>query len=118
MIIIHDDLYARAWECDYQKPIFENDRGELDIPKSTEFTVQSNLLNDGSCTIPDTIQRTFPEVFPQTEGMHDGMDTDHDAKYTWETNLEDNNTNSIKPRDKKYDMGFNMKLNWNDDTRY
>ena len=29
VIIKHDDLYARAWECDYDKPIIDSDRDNL-----------------------------------------------------------------------------------------
>ena len=29
VIIKHDDLYAKAWECEYDKPIFDSDRDNL-----------------------------------------------------------------------------------------
>ena len=31
--IIDDDLYARAWECEYEKPIFDIDHDNSPIPK-------------------------------------------------------------------------------------
>ena len=34
VIIRHDDLYARAWECEYDKPIFDSDCDKLVPPKS------------------------------------------------------------------------------------
>ena len=39
VIIKHDDLYARAWECEYDKPIFDSDRDNMVIPNSTEVSV-------------------------------------------------------------------------------
>ena len=32
VVITHDDLYARAWECDYDEPIFDSDYNKLAPP--------------------------------------------------------------------------------------
>ena len=42
IIIKHDDLYAKAWECEYEKPIFDNDHNNAAIPNSPE--VRYNLI--------------------------------------------------------------------------
>ena len=41
VIIKHDDLYARACDCEYDKPIFDSDRDNMVILNSTEVTVRS-----------------------------------------------------------------------------
>ena len=41
VIIKHDDLYARAWECEYEKPIFDSNYNNLVTPNSPEITVRS-----------------------------------------------------------------------------
>ena len=38
VIIKHDDLYTRAWECENGTPIFNNDRDEPDKRNSPELT--------------------------------------------------------------------------------
>ena len=40
VIIKHDDLYARAWEWEYEKLIFESDYKKLVAPNSTEMKVR------------------------------------------------------------------------------
>ena len=39
IIIKHDDFYARAWECEYDKSIFDSDCDNVMSPKSPEVTV-------------------------------------------------------------------------------
>ena len=46
VIIKHDDLYARAWESDYETPIFDNGQHEPDHDNSPEITVRHDLAND------------------------------------------------------------------------
>ena len=45
VIIKHDDLYARAWECEYDKPIFDSDCDNLKI---TQFTRSHNTIGGSS----------------------------------------------------------------------
>ena len=46
VIIEHDDLYARAWECEYDKPIFDSDRDSMVIPNSPEVSVRPEEAAD------------------------------------------------------------------------
>ena len=55
-----DDLYARAWECEYEKPIFDSDRDNLVPPKSPEVTVRSEQVADETRSTPGTIQEDSP----------------------------------------------------------
>ena len=41
VLLEHDDLYARAWECEYDKPIFDSDYNNLLAPNSSEVTLRS-----------------------------------------------------------------------------
>ena len=56
IIIKHDDLYARAWECEYDKPIFDSDRDNFVPPISPEVTVQSEQAADETRRTPGTTQ--------------------------------------------------------------
>ena len=42
----HDDLYARAWESEYETPIFDNGQHEPESDNSPEITVRHDLPND------------------------------------------------------------------------
>ena len=39
VVIKHDDLYARAWECEYEEPISDSDYNNLVTPSSPEITI-------------------------------------------------------------------------------
>ena len=41
--IKHDDLYARAWECDYERPIFDADDDNTAPADPLEIVVRSEL---------------------------------------------------------------------------
>ena len=56
VIIKHDDLYARAWECENDKPIFDSDRDNLVSANSPEVTVRSGKTADETRSTPGTIQ--------------------------------------------------------------
>ena len=42
VIIKHDDLYARAWECEYDKPILDSDYSNLVTDYYPKFTQNHN----------------------------------------------------------------------------
>ena len=56
VIIKHDCLYARVWECEYDKPIFDSDRNNMVIPNSPEVSVRADEAPDETRSIPGTIQ--------------------------------------------------------------
>ena len=76
-IIEHDDLYARAWECENDKLIFDSDYKNLVTPKSPEITIRSEEAADEMRSTPGTIREDSPEIIPQTDRSYDGTDTDH-----------------------------------------
>ena len=77
VIIKHDDLYARAWECEYEKPKFDSDRDKLVPPNSPELTIRSEQAADETRSTPGTIQKDSSESLPHTDEIGDGTDTDH-----------------------------------------
>ena len=66
VIIKHYDLYASAWESEYESSFFDNDQHEPDSSNSPEVTVTHYLPNDETCTIPVTTQEDSPEILPHT----------------------------------------------------
>ena len=66
VIIKHDDLYARAWECEYDKPIFDSDRDKLKSPKSPEVTVRSGEKPMKRGVLQEPYRRT-PQIISPTQ---------------------------------------------------
>ena len=67
VIIKHDDLYARAWECEYDKPIFDSNRDNLVSPNSPEVTVRSGEAANETRSTPGTIQEDSSDILPHTD---------------------------------------------------
>ena len=63
--IKHDDLYARAWECEYDKPIFDSDRDNMVKPNSSGVSVRPEEAADETRSTPGTIQED-PSRFSPT----------------------------------------------------
>ena len=73
----HVDLYARAWECEYDKPIFDSDYSKFVTPNSSEITMQSEEAAGEMRSTPGTIRESSPEIISQADRSCDEMDTDH-----------------------------------------
>ena len=114
----HDDLYARAWEGEYEKPFFDSDYNTLVTPTSPEISVRSEKAADDMRSTPGNIRENSPEVCPQTDGSCDGTDTDHYMQPDSDTSVEQPNPTPAKPRSSKYDLPHHPKPNCNDDDRY
>ena len=118
VIIKHDDLYARAWECEYDKPMFDSDRNNMVIPNSPEVSVRPEEAADETRSTPGTIQEDPSEIFPHTRDIDDGTDTDHYMQPDADTSLEQTEPTPTNPRGSKYDLRHNPRPNCNDDYRY
>ena len=64
IITKHDDLYARAWECEYDKPIFDSDSDNLVSPISPEVIVRSGEEVDATRSSPGTTQDDSSNIPP------------------------------------------------------
>ena len=118
VIIKHDDLYARAWECEYDKPIFDSDSDNAVSPNSTEVTVRTEEEANATRSTPGTIQEDSSNILPHTHEMADGTDTDHYMQPDADKSVEQNNPTPTNPRSSKYDLRHNSRPNCIDDYRY
>ena len=115
--IKHDDLYARAWECEYDKPIFDSDRDNLVSHNSPEVTVRSGEAADETRSTSGTIQADSSDILPHSVEIDDGTDTDHHMQ-TEDNSVEQIDPTPTNPRSSKYDLRHNPGPNCNDDYRY
>ena len=118
VIIKHDDLYARAWVCEDETPIFDSDYNNPVTPNSPEITVRFEEAADKMRTTPGTIRENFPEIIPQTDRSYDEMDTDHYMQPDADTSVEQPDSTPTNPGSSKLDLRQNSKPNCNDDYRY
>ena len=63
VVVKYDDLYARAWECEYDEPIFESDYKNLATPSSPEITIRSEQTADEMRNTPGTIRENSQNLF-------------------------------------------------------
>ena len=63
----YDDWYARAWECEYKKPIFDAEKDNATSPNSPETPKLYDLSTEEMWSTPGTPQDSSQEIFPQTE---------------------------------------------------
>ena len=118
VVITHDDLYARAWECEYDEPIFDSGYNTLATPSPPEITIQSEQTADEMRSTPGITPENSPESIPQPDGSYDGRDVDRDAQPDANTSVEQLDPMATNPRSSKYDLRYNPKQNCNDDYRY
>ena len=114
----HDDLYARAWEYDYEQPIFDAENNNAAPPISQEIPVQSDFSTEEMRNTPGTTHECSPEVFTQTDEVSDVTDTYPHMEPDVETSSEQPNNSPTNPRSSKYNLHQNPKPNCNDDYRY
>ena len=84
----HDDLYARAWECEYEQPIFDTQNNTALPPNSPDVPVQSDLLPEEMRNTPRTAHECFPGFLPQPEELCDVTDTYPDMEPDVKTSSE------------------------------
>ena len=109
----HDDLYARAWEYDYEQPIFDAENNNTAPTNPQEFPVHSELRNT-----PGNTNECSPEIFPHTDGVSGVTDTYPHVEPDVETSSEQPENSPTNPRISKNNLRHNPKPNCNDDYRY
>ena len=113
-----DDLYARAWECDYERAIFDADYDNTAASDPRETALQSDLLPEEKWNTPGTSRKRSPEIFPSTDGLFDGTDTCHYTEPDVEMGLQQHHPIPTIPRSSKYDFRLNPKPSCIDDNSY
>ena len=63
----HDDLYARAWEYDYEQPIFDAENKNAAPPNPQEFPIQSDFSTEEMRNTPANTHECSPEILPHTD---------------------------------------------------
>ena len=114
----HNDLYARAWEYDYEQPIFNAENNNTAPRNSQEFPVQSELTTEETRNTPGTTHEYSPEIFSQTGEVSDVTDTYPHMETDVEQSSEQPENSPTNPRSSKYNIRHNPKPNCNDDYRY
>ena len=118
VVITHDDLYARAWECENDEPIFDSDYNNLATRSPPVITIRSEQAADETRSTPGNIQENSPEITPQPDGSYDETNVDHDTQPDADTSVEQFDPMPTNPRSSKYDLRHNPKPTCNDDYRY
>ena len=113
-----DDLYARAWEYDYDQPIFDNENDNAVPPNSHEIPVQSDFSTEKMRNTPGKPHVCSPEIFPNTDELGDVTDTSPHMEPDVETISEQPQNSLTNPRSSKYNLRHNPKPNCNNDHRY
>ena len=88
IVIKPDDFHARAWECEYDEPIFHSDYNIMATPSSAGITIRSKQVADEVRSIPGTIPRISAEIIPQPDRSYDGMDMDYDIQPDGDASVE------------------------------
>ena len=65
----YDDLFARAWECEYEKSFFDAESDKATPPNSPKIPVQSDLSTKETWNTPGSAQECSRESYPQTEEL-------------------------------------------------
>ena len=113
-----DDLYARAWEYDYDLPIFDNENDNAVPPNSQESLVQSDFSTEELKNTPGKPHVCSLEIFPNTDELGDVTDTCPLMEPDVETSSEQPQNSPTNPRSSKYNLRHNPRPNCNDDYRY
>ena len=104
VVIKHDDLYARAWECENEKPFFDFDYNNLVKPSPLEFTIRSEEAVVEMRSTPGTIPGNSPETNPQPDRSYDGTGMDHDLQPDADTSVKQTDPTPTDPRSSKYGL--------------
>ena len=114
----HDDLYARAWEYDYDEPIFDAEDKNAAPPSPQEIPLESDFSTQEMKKTSGTTYECSPGIFPQTDEVTDVTDGYLHMEPEVETSLEQPENSLTNPRSSKYNLRCNPKPNCNDDYRY
>ena len=118
VVITLDDIYARAWECEYDEPKFDSDYNSLTTPSPPELTLRSKQATDETRSTPGIIRETSPGNTPQPDGSYDERNVDHDTQPDADKSAEQLDPMPTNPRSSKCDLRHNPRPNCIDDYRY
>ena len=114
----HDDIYARAWEYDYDQPIFDTENDNAVPPNSQEILVQSDFSTEELRNTPGNPHVCSPEIFTDTGEVSDVTETCPHMEPDVDSSSEQPENSPTHPRSSKYNLRHNPKPNCNDDYLY
>ena len=114
----HDDLNARAWEYDFELPIFDAENDKAASPNLQEIPLQSDYSTEEMRNTPRNPHVRFPETFTDTGEVSDVTDTCPHMEPDVESSSEQPQNSPTNPRSSKYNLCHNPKPNFIDDYRY
>ena len=95
----HDDLYARAWECDYEQPFFDAENDNEAPPNQREIPIQSDFSTKEMRNTPGNPHVCSPEIFPNSDQLGDVTDTCLDMEPDVGTSSEQPQNSPTNPAD-------------------
>ena len=114
----HDDLYARAWEYDFEQPFFDAENDKAAPPNLQEIPLQSDYSPEEMRNTPGNPHACSPEIFSCTDEVSDVTDTCPHMEPDVESSSVQPQISPANPRSSKYNFRHNPKPNCNDDYRY
>ena len=97
-----DELYARAWEYDYEQPIFDTKSKNAAPPNLQEIPVQSDFSTEEMRNTSGTTHECSSEMFPHTDEVSDVTDTYPHMEPDVEASSEQPGNSPTNPRSSKY----------------
>ena len=116
--LYHDDLYARAWEYDFEQPIFDAENDNETPPNQQEIPKQSDFSTEEMRNTQGTSHECSPEIFPPIYDTSDVADTYTHMEPNVGTSSGQQQNSPSNPRSSKCNLRHNPKPNCNDDYRY
>ena len=114
----HDDLYARAWEYDFEQPIFDAESDNEAPTNSQEISLQSDFSTEEMRNTPGNPHVCSPDIFPSSDQLDEVTDTCPHMEPDVQASSEQPQNSPTNPRSSKYNLRHNPKPNCNDDYRY
>ena len=111
----HGDLHARAWEYDYEQPIFEAEKNNATPLSPHEIPEQSELSTEEMRNTAGTTHGCSTESFPQTDELSDVTDTYSHMEPDVDPSSEQPEKSPTNPRSSKYNLRHNPKPKCNGD---
>ena len=62
MSLKHDDVYAGAWECDYERPSFDPENDNATPSYLVENPAQAGLLSEKTWNTPGTARECSRDI--------------------------------------------------------
>ena len=112
------DLYARAWEYDFEQPIFGAKNDKAEPPKLQEIPLKTDYSTDELRNTPGNPHVCSPEIFPYTGDVNDVTYACPHMQPDAETSSEQSQNSPTNPRSSKFNLRHNSKPNCNDDYRF